>query len=194
MSDPIAAMRKITHYYPLYSGWIMEVTPLFSTPSAALCFQLSRYLRDGICYSPHSPSWTCCIAGITLPPDHAVPFRFDTSSKIEAAYFAGIQFSKLGGNVRVPTMIFKATNSLFNSCRSTLKDFPDYQGSANSIYRKGMVCISEPGGIELVSDRTSIPQTRDNSNLISIGFNSKAHFCNTPVGCTNDIGMFSSSS
>ena len=57
------------YFYPIYKGWVLDKTFIFNNPTAALCFQLSRYKKDLLLYSYSShPKWLHCIAH--LHPSH----------------------------------------------------------------------------------------------------------------------------
>lgn len=190
MNDELK-LAQLTHFYPLLDGWHSNGDRLiFSTPSSALCYQLSRYYKDGLCYSPHKPLWLDCVGGISLSGSHlkecSIVSRSKKESKVEKGYFRHVQAYSLSSTVgRVETTIVRATQELFTLCMSTLKEFPCYQHSSKSIYRT--TCINVPGQIEYVADRNGMKLTRDKeTGMVSIGVNSRAHYRNKS-NCGGDI-------
>lgn len=181
------AMDRNSHFYPLLHGWSDNFfQPIFETPSAALCFQISRYLRDSHCYDNVTiPKWLRCVGAVNVLPTDLEKFSMDSRSKKEISYFKKIPiycFKPLvlarTSKDHVRTDLFQVSDSLFEECRSSCKEHCDYMHSSNSIFRSS--CLNRPADINhltYVRNRDGIPQTRDPSTgMISIGYNTKFHF------------------
>jgi len=177
-------------YYPLYRGWVSEVTPIFFSASAALCFQYSRYLRDSLwCSMEFEPPWLFCVGCISeLSSDSLELCPFSSKSKIETQYFESVTFYKVKPNYVVKSMIVTVSSALLKMCRDTFRECPDYHSSSNSIYRSKCTCIQESSNysVERVLEPTGVPNIRDDQNMMVIGLNQKFNLKNQ-VG-TLDIG------
>lgn len=182
-------LKKVTHYYPILEGWTNRgYRPIFNSPSAALCYQLSRYMKDSLCYSPHLPSWLYCVGGITVSDSDLAKGSIlspTNPSQIEKDYFCGIKVYKLtSGVTSIDTVLLQATSELFTECMSTFQSFPDYQSSSRSIYNDKMSCIDKCSGFNHASLHR-LKVTRDDvTGFYSVGRNSRAHFKNK---CDRDI-------
>lgn len=183
------ALERNSHFYPLLHGWSDNYfQPIFKTPSAALCYQISRYLRDSHCYDTvNLPKWLRCVGGINVLSTDLEKFTFKSGSKKERYYFQKTPIycfkpSVLARTTRdyIRTDIFQVSNALFEECRYSCKEHPDYMLSSNSIFRSS--CLNRPVEITdltYLRHRNGIPQTRDPSTgLISVGYNTKCHFKN----------------
>ena len=80
-------------YYPIYTGWVSKTTPIFTTPSAAVCYQLVQYKRDLLVHNTiKPPPWVDCVGSI-----HPYDFKnieshvFTSHSKVEMEYFENIE-------------------------------------------------------------------------------------------------------
>ena len=131
-------------FYPLYAGWKCKDIPLFPLASEAICYQLSRAMKDGVTHASFhldNLKWFRCCGKLTniIP----TPIPFSTSSTIEKNYFNKVQFYKINNN-SAPTTIIEVTECTFRMCLSTFKTHPDYQSSSNSIYGPNGKCLRLP--------------------------------------------------
>lgn len=180
-----SSIKSVTHYYPLYVGWTSQATPLFLTPTAALCYQLSRYLRDSLCHSPDVPKWLCCVGGLAIKDTTSVYFgpSLKSSSKIENKYFSQIEVFYLTElSKRQSSLVLKIPDDTFTLCRGSLKELPDYQSSSGSIYKPNANAINLSCTTTL-ADREGMSLTRDGTTgLINIGYFSRAALKKTKKG------------
>ena len=53
------------YYYSIYTGWVSKTTPIFTTPSAAVCYQLVQYKRDLLAHNTiKPPPWVDSVGSI----------------------------------------------------------------------------------------------------------------------------------
>ena len=165
------------YYYPIYTGWVSKRTPIFTTPSAALCYQLVQYKRDLLVHNTiKSPPWVDCVGSIHPSDfDNIQSDVFYSPSKIENAYFENVKFYRLKDTTFSRSRLVRVVAQTFLSCQNTLKDNTDYHSSSTSIYKPGSFCIEE-NNIKSISsnfDTKGISQKRDSNNLIAISLNVK---------------------
>jgi hypothetical protein len=139
---PSEVASDIKMYYPIYSGWSQDTVPLFKHSSEALCWQLSRFLKDSICHcwtSDHYPKWLHHICGVLFDSRLAdaaeaeiVGYKVKLKSSIEKHFFGTVDFFQYTG-ARASSVVLKCDDELFSSCRRLFKSHPDYQSSSTSI-------------------------------------------------------------
>ena len=133
------------YYYPIYTGWVSKPTPIFTTPSAALCYQLVQYLRDLLAHNTiKPPPWVDCVALIHQSDfENIISDVFHSPSKIENAYFKNVKFFRVKDTACLKSRLVRVVPQTFIYCRNTLKDNTDYHSSSTSIYKPGSFCIEE---------------------------------------------------
>ena len=165
------------YYYPVYTGWVTKITPCFTTPSAAICYQLVQYQRNLSLHNTlKKPTWLDCVGSIH--PSHFKNIEssiFHTHSKIESAYFENVKFFRIKNNSYIESRLVRVASQTFLSCKNTLKENTDYQSSSNSIYRPGSFCVEELNAKSFTFnfDKNGISQKRDSNNLIAMYTNAK---------------------
>jgi len=171
-----------TFYYGTYTEFCQNsrVYPrLFKLPSEALCYQLSRYMKDG-----HVQSWQSWLTTVD-PPDCVkilgrVAISKDECSKSalgkagerERLYFKSVQFYEYSPSIiskGITSTYVNVQKGLFHSCIATFKPVPDYQSSAGSIY-KSFCCPSLDHEIEHIHN-PGMHTTIDRNGFYRLGSN-----------------------
>ena len=187
----IAASSCDGYYYPVYKGWVSKQTPIFSTASAAVSFQLIQYKRDLFEHnSVQTLPWLDCVGSI-----HPCNFGniesslFHSSSKIEKTYFESVTFYKLKANVKVKSCLVQVVPQTFHCCKNTLKAKTDYHSSSTSIFKQNSFCIQDRSNqsISYSVNRKGISQKRDINNLISISHNANEKLRNIKYDTVESI-------
>ena len=166
-------------YYPIYTGWVANITPIFESASAAICYQISRYKRDLLDHNTAvQPAWFDCVGSIHPDDFKGIEsYVFQTNSTIEESYFENINFYKIKECHHARSTLVRITNQTFVSCLNTMKEYTDYQSSSTSIYKQGSFCVEEHNvkSIDINFDRNGISQKRDpnNNNLITLSLSGK---------------------
>jgi hypothetical protein len=160
-------------FYPIYRGWTTSECPFFKYPSEALCWQMSNYMKDGICQlqSLSSLQWMRCIGKVCSTQLSHITQNYVSSSERESAYFSHVTFKYLQPNVKIGTIILISQLSLFEECQSTFHSHSDYQSSSISTYLPNRICIQQKKGFSKLSpsDQMGMRLQRDSDNLISMG-------------------------
>ncbi len=146
--SPIVIKPSLTtYYYPHYNGWDMPHDPLlFKLPSAALCWALSRFKKDGLSniFGPDQYPHFMQFIGIAYTSENnVIPTTMPSNkkpSKIEKRYFYHVEFLQLVDSSSVTTKYMKCKDLLFQSCLQSMKSVPDYQSSSTSIYKPNTRC------------------------------------------------------
>ena len=166
------------YFYPIYKGWVLDKTFIFDNPTAALCFQLSRYKKDLLLYSYSShPKWLHCIAH--LHPSHEDDVEltlFESKSSIERRYFSNTKFYHIPEKKKIKSMVVQVDFRKAFQCDSTFLNKTDYMSSSASIYNQRYMCIQDPDPVlclNLKFNSQNIPQKRDDMHYISLGHNAK---------------------
>ena len=158
-------------FYPLYHGWTTDECPFFKNPSEALCWQLSRYFKDGICQSQSLSSlhWMRCIGNVRANETSHRPHKFTSASMRERQYFSNVCFQYLVPNFRPGSIILISKPDMFEQCKATFHSHSDYQLSSQSTYKTA--CIQDRKGFSKLSqsDHKGMKFQRDGDNLISVG-------------------------
>jgi len=158
-------------FYPLYHGWTTKECPFFKYPSEALCWQLSRFLKDGICQSQSLSSlhWMRCIGWVRANETSHRPHDYTSASTREREYFSNVIFQYLVPKFRPGSIIMISHPDMFEQCKATFHSHSDYQLSLQSTYKKG--CIQDMKGFSKLSqrDHKGMRIQRDSDNLICIG-------------------------
>jgi hypothetical protein len=160
-------------FYPIYSGWTTSECPFFKNPSEALCWQISNYMKDGICQlqSLSSLQWMRCVGYVCATQSSHITKNYVSSSECESAYFSDVTFQYLQPNFKIGTIILISNLRLFEECKSTFHSHSDYQSSSISTYLSNRICIQQKAGFTKLStsDQMGMQLQRDSDNLISIG-------------------------
>ena len=87
-------------YYPIYSGWVAQNSPIFESASAAMCYQISHYKKDLLDHNTiEQPAWLHCVGSIHPDNFDAIELSvFQTTSSIEEKYFEHVNFYKIKDN------------------------------------------------------------------------------------------------
>ena len=112
------------YYYPIYTGWVSKITPCFTTPSAAICYQLVQYKRDlSLHNSIKKPPWLDCVGSIHPSNFENIEYSvFHTHSKIEHAYFENVKFFRIKDNSYIESLLVRVVSQTFIAWENTLKD------------------------------------------------------------------------
>jgi hypothetical protein len=160
-------------FYPIYSGWTTSECPFFKYPSEALCWQMSHYMKDGICQlqSLSSLQWMRCIGKVCSTQSSHFTKKYCCSSDCQSAYYSNVTFQYLQPNCKIGTIILISHLSLFEQCKSTFHSHCDYQSSSISTYLPNSVCVQQNKSFSKLSqsDQKGMRLQRDSDNLISIG-------------------------
>jgi len=169
-----------TFYYGIYSEFTQysRVYPcLFKLPSQALCYQLSRYMKDGHVQSWQSwlptadpPNYVNMLGTVVLAEDEWCESVLGKAGEREGDYFNSIQFYEY--NPPDPSKVITSgyvtvQKELFNACISTLKSIPDYYSSANSIYKS--VCCTYLDHAIIHTHNPAMHRAIDNHGFICLG-------------------------
>ncbi|OEU22185.1 hypothetical protein FRACYDRAFT_232339 [Fragilariopsis cylindrus CCMP1102] len=127
-------------YYPLYNGWLGKTIPIFETTTEAICWQLSRLMKDGVTHSQHHKKelrWVRACGRIDRKHYKAhEQYRITFNAKAEKDYFSGTKFYTIGSNSKsIETKIVMMNEEPFVDCCGSFKLHPDYQTSSGSIFR-----------------------------------------------------------
>ena len=165
------------YYYPIYTGWVSKTTPIFTTPSAAVCYQLVQYKRDLLAHNTiKPPPWVDCVGSIHPSDFNNIESNvFNSHSKVEMDYFENVKFYRVKENAHFKSQLVRVVPQTFISCENTLKDNTDYHSSSTSIYKPGSFCVEEYNMKSIISnfDQKGISQKRDSNNLIGIYLNAR---------------------
>ena len=166
-----APPTKKVYYHALYAGW-KYVSPLFESPTHALCWQIYRFYRDGgIHYWENSaPVWMQYV-GATTPKEEVKKTQFQWRSKSEESFFSNVPIY-LSEEKELQTDFIKLDERLYIAMLRQFS-FPDYFSSAQSILRSNktemfLKCNMQFQEIKR-NNAIGVPTSEGENGLIRIG-------------------------